>query len=294
MKKFTINQFRAMYPNDDACLDKIFQLRFRNLVCPKCENDKPFTRVKDRRSYQCPSCGFQVYPTKDTVFEKTTTPLTYWFQVIYMQCTTRNGVSAKEIERTLCVCYKTALRMAHQVKKLMAPKIKGQLYGTLELDELFIGPKPNSMRNKKRAEYKKILFKSAIDYKTTIFGILQRDGAVYTKIVPSPSKEHIEPIIRQMIDPKSKVCTDSSNLYSNLEKDFIHDTVNHSESEWAREDWHVQNIESFWNQVRRTIRGTHISVSLTHMQKYLDEIGFRWEHRHEQDTMFESILQRAV
>ena len=93
MNKFTINQFREMYPDDDACLHKIFQLRFTGLVCPKCENDKPFTRVKDRRAYQCTTCGYQVYPTKDTVFEKTTTPLTHWFYAIFLQTTTRNGLS---------------------------------------------------------------------------------------------------------------------------------------------------------------------------------------------------------
>ena len=108
MQKFTITQFKAAYPNDDACLDRIFKLRFSNLVCPKCESDKPFTRVKDRRSYQCPCCGFQVYPTKDTPFEKTTTPLTYWFMAIFLQTTTRNGVAAKELERVLNVSYPTA------------------------------------------------------------------------------------------------------------------------------------------------------------------------------------------
>src|SRR6478672_10923667 len=122
MRKYTITEFRQDYPNDDACLDKIFKLRFTNLVCPKCENDKPFTRVKNRRSYQCPCCGFQVYPTEGTIFEKTTTPLTYWFYAIFLQTTTRNGVAAKELERQLNVCYKTALRMAHQIKKLMVNK----------------------------------------------------------------------------------------------------------------------------------------------------------------------------
>ena len=95
MKRFTITEFRAMYPDDDACLDKIFQLRFKGLICPKCESDNTFTRVKNRRSYQCPDCGFQAYPTKDTIFEKTTTPLTYWFYAIFLQTTTRNGVAAK-------------------------------------------------------------------------------------------------------------------------------------------------------------------------------------------------------
>jgi transposase len=68
MNKHTIEQFRKDYPNDDACLHKIYELRYNNLVCPKCDSDKAFTRVKNKRSYQCPCRGFQIYPTADTVF----------------------------------------------------------------------------------------------------------------------------------------------------------------------------------------------------------------------------------
>jgi transposase len=94
IKRFTINDFREKYPDSDACLDKLFELRYKNLVCPKCEGDKPFTRVKERRAYQCPSCSHQIYPTKGTIFEKSTTPLLHWFYAIFLQTTTRNGVAA--------------------------------------------------------------------------------------------------------------------------------------------------------------------------------------------------------
>lgn len=78
--RYTIDQFRAAYPTNDACLEKIWQLRYgHNLVCPKCENTDSYYKVKGRRSYQCKSCANQIYPTQGTIFEKTTTPLTYWF-----------------------------------------------------------------------------------------------------------------------------------------------------------------------------------------------------------------------
>jgi transposase len=139
MNKFTITQFRAAYPDNDACLNKLFELRYRNLICPVCESDKAFTKVKNRRPYQYPSCSFQIYPTQGTVFEKSTTPLTHWFYAIFLQTTTRNGVAAKELERQLNVCYKTALRMAHQIKILMADAKQEALEGVLEADETFIG-----------------------------------------------------------------------------------------------------------------------------------------------------------
>ena len=95
--RYTITEFRNDYPDSDACLHKLFIVRYHNLVCPKCDSDKSFTRVKNKKSYQCPSCGFQVYPMAGTIFEKSTTPLTHWFYAIYLQTTTRNGDAAKEL-----------------------------------------------------------------------------------------------------------------------------------------------------------------------------------------------------
>src|SRR6202012_757672 len=136
--KYTLTQFKNDYGTENACLDKIFQLRYNNLVCPKCESDKTFKKIKDCRSYQCSSCGFQIYPTKGTIFEKTTTPLTYWFFAIWLQTTTRNGVAAKELERQLNICYKTALRISHQIKRLIGKGNNEKLSGVVEIDESYL------------------------------------------------------------------------------------------------------------------------------------------------------------
>jgi transposase-like protein len=179
MNKYTIREFRNAYPNDDACLDKIFELRFSNLVCPKCEGTKKFTRVNDRRSYQCPSCAYQIYPTKGTIFEKTTTPLTSWFYAIYLQTTTRNGVAAKELERQLDVCYKTALRMAHQIKILMASNNEdANLFGGIvECDESFVGGSIANKHNSFRIEHKKNQTSYLVN-KSVVFGMVERNGKV--------------------------------------------------------------------------------------------------------------------
>ena len=204
----------------------------------------------------------------DSIFEKTTTPLTYWFYAIYLQTTTRNGVAAKELERQLNVSYKTALRMSHQIKKLMADKVQLPFDGIVEADETFLGGRLTNMSNKKRAEIAKIPFKSSIVNKTTVFGMLERNGKVYTKVVTSPTKDNIEPVMRSMITDKTKIFTDSSTIYKNLKTTHLHEVVNHQFKEYVRGEVHTNNIESFWSQLKRTIKGTHIHVSLTHLQKY--------------------------
>lgn len=292
MKKFTITEFRAAYPNDDACLDKIFQLRYNNLVCPSCENTNAFTRVKNRRSYQCPCCGFQLYPTQGTIFEKSTTPLTYWFQAIYLQTTTRNGVAAKELERQLYICYKTALRMAHQIKKLMANKETDMLTGVFECDETFVGG-----LNKNRHEDKKVpesQGRSSKD-KVPVFGMVKRGGIVIARVVDNTAGTTLKPIIETYVDKDNSILiTDEWLGYKGLKNEFKHVIINHSEKEYVRGAFDTNTIEGVWSQLKRTIKGTHIKVSKKHLQKYVDEVVFRYTHRDKQDVMFELILNRVV
>ena len=103
--KYTLDEFLKEYPNDAACLDKVFKMRFGDMkrVCPCCGKETTFRRVVTRRSYQCRLCYHQLYPCANTPFNKTRTPLNYWFYVMYIMTTTRNGVASKEVQRALGV-----------------------------------------------------------------------------------------------------------------------------------------------------------------------------------------------
>lgn len=292
MKKFTITEFRTMYPDDDVCLDKVFKLRYSNLVCPKCESDKPFTRVKDRRSYQCSGCGHQIYPTQGTIFEKTTTPLTYWFYAIFLQTTTRNGVAAKELERQLSVCYKTALRMNHQIKILMGNKNSDPFTGVVSMDETFIGG-----LNKNRHADKKIPKSQgrSVEDKTPVFVMTDLKKNVKAFVIKDTTGFTITPIIAANVEKdKCILITDDWKAYQSLHKQYKHVIVNHSQGEYARGGFHNNTPESFNAILKRTIKGTHIHVSDRHLQKYVDEVAFRWMNADKQDTMMETILSHVV
>jgi transposase len=292
MNKFTITEFRNMYPDNDACLDKLFKLRYTNLVCPKCDGDKPFARVKDRRAYQCPSCSFQLYPTEGTIFEKTTTPLTHWFYAIYLQTTTRNGVAAKELERQLNICYKTALRMAHQIKILMANKPIGKLTGIVETDESYFGMKLANMTKQKRTEMIDEN-KNVKDNKTGVMGFVSRDGKVKTEVMHGGKS--FKDRVRDNVSKDATIVTDSHAGYEGLNLEFHkHEVLNHFADEYVKGEYHTNTVEGFWSQLKRTIKGTHIHVSARHLQKYSDEVAFRYMHKDKQDTMFETILSHVV
>lgn len=292
MKRFTITEFREMYPDNDACLDKLFQLRFKGLVCPKCESDKTFTRVKDRRSYQCPNCSYQVYPTKDTIFEKTTTPLTYWFYAIFLQTTTRNGVAAKELERQLNICYKTALRMSHQIKILMAEKRMEKLTGLVQIDECYIGMNLKNLHRKERAEMYEN-GETKFDRKTGVMGFISNDKKIKFEVMDDIKT--FRERVKANVSKDATIVTDGHLGYSGLNLHHIkHEVINHFENEFKRGEFHTNAIENCWSNLKRTIKGTHIHVSRKHLQKYVDEVAFRLMNKDRQDEMFDIILSHVA
>lgn len=143
-KPQTIQQFFKQFPDDEACLTHLFEVRFgQGYACPSCERPSKWFRIKAERAYSCQWCGHHLHPTVGTPFEQTRTPLQLWFYAIYLFTTTRNGVAAKELQRQLGVTYKTAWRMAGLIREHMADVDGDNLLGgpgeDVEVDETLIG-----------------------------------------------------------------------------------------------------------------------------------------------------------
>jgi transposase-like protein len=244
--------------------------------------------VDKRRCYFCNSCDAQFYPTAGTIFEKTTTPLVDWMYIMYLFTTTRNGVSAKEIERTLGVTYKCAWRMGHKIRELIGVIGVEKLKGIVEADECFIGQKAKNMHRKKR--------EVAVGYRermANVFGAVERDGNVVAMLVSDTKSATLFPVIENIIEKGATIYTDKSTSYDSMPDKFSHDSVDHNRGQYVKDGVvHTNNIENFWSNLKRTIKGTHIHVSHKHIQKYINECAFRYNNRDSADTMFEMILSK--
>jgi hypothetical protein len=145
MAKFAFTQFQEEFPNDAACLKRIMEITHGGEItdCPVCKRPTQFHPMHTRRAYACQDCGHHIYPCADTIFHKSATKLTVWFFSMYLMTSTRHGVSAKELERQTGVTYKTAWRICHELRKLMASADhSGPLGGDgkhVEIDETLIG-----------------------------------------------------------------------------------------------------------------------------------------------------------
>ena len=116
--RYTVEDFNREFPDDDACLQHIADMRFPNgiAICIKCDTERKHHRVRGRTAYACDYCGWHMYPLAGTIFEKTTTSLRLWFYAMYLMGSTRCGISAKQIQRETGVTYKTAWRMFRQIR----------------------------------------------------------------------------------------------------------------------------------------------------------------------------------
>ena len=127
------------------------------LDCSSCGTvGAQFHKLRDRRVYACPECRFQIAPTANTILHDTRTPLVSWFYAMYLFCTTRHGVSGKELQRQLGVTYKTAYRIGMQIRKLTenTDSFDALLSGHVEIDEAYIGRASNGYRSGKLSFHK--------------------------------------------------------------------------------------------------------------------------------------------
>jgi transposase-like protein len=147
--RYTVKDFNRDFETDEACLDFIFKMRYPGGATCKCGANNKFYRIKKRKCYCCSDCGYQISPTAGTIFHKSETPLKSWLFAMFLISNSKNGVSAMELQRQLGVTYKTAWRMNHQIRKLMAGN-KGKLMGIVEADETFIGGLSKNMHKSKR------------------------------------------------------------------------------------------------------------------------------------------------
>lgn len=280
-KPETLKSFLERFPTDDSCLDHLMQTRYgKRHVCAKCDKLANFHRVKARRCYECDFCGYQVYPTAGTPLESTRTSLRSWFTVMFMFCASRNGVSAKEVQRTLGVTYKTAWRMCNLIRQYMGyvdgdNSLGGRDGGIVEADKMFYGGKD----------------KQGEDDKTVVFGAIERGGDVVTSVLPGRGRKHVLPAIFKWVRPGSRIATDEAGAFRELsELGYMHGTVNHSAGEYVSGQVHTNTIEAFWSHVKRSMRGTYVSVSEKWLQTYLWEFEFRQNLRKHPHLMLDALL----
>jgi transposase len=285
--RYTVNQFNADFPNDDACLEHIKNQRWPDGItyCAKCEQERKHYRVSGRTAYACDHCGHHIYPLAGTIFQKTTTSLRLWFYAMYLMGSTRCGISAKQIQRELGVTYKTAWRMFRQIRTLLSEDVK--LEGSsVEMDETYMGTRRKGQLGRPPAGH---------PTKKCVVGMVERGGRVCAVIANDATKKTLHGLAKERILPKSTVFTDELRSYRGLDKvnGYEHRRVQHGAGVYVIGDAHTNTIEGFWSLVKRGIGGVYHAVGAKYLQTYLDEYTFRYNRRKMGNLIFSEILKKV-
>jgi transposase-like protein len=279
--KFTKKDFNKMFPDNDSCLEWLKNHIYPSgIYCPICKQVTPHHRVHNRPVYACEVCRHQISPLANTIFHKSATPLKTWFEAIFEMSTTRTGYSAKSLQRSTGVTYKTAWRMFRQIRSILGEN-SGKMFGEVEADETYIG----GARQGKRGR--------GASGKTIVAGVVERQGNVSASVVPNVQANTLIPMIQNKVAVNSTVFTDEMPSYNKLGRiGYTHQTVHHAQRIYVDGNIHTNTIDGFWSLVKRGISGVYHHVSPELLQTYVNEYSFRYNHRKDEQPMFQTFLNQ--
>jgi transposase-like protein len=268
------------FHNETAAIERLEALVWpQGPFCPRCGGFERITPVKGGRAglRRCGPCKREFTVTVGTIFERSHVKLNKWFQAAHLMASSKKGVSAHQLHRTLQVTYKTAWFMAHRLREAMRELRMEPMGGegkTVEADETYVGGKERNKHKSKR-DKKHI---GGVG-KEMVFSLVERGGRVRSQHLPVVNTQNLREILTEQLHEGTAVMTDDAGQYRHVGRDFPHEVVNHGAGEYVRGDAHTNTIEGYFSILKRGIVGTYHHVSQQHLKRYLAEFDFRYNNR---------------
>ncbi len=281
----SIFEIMSQFGTERACIQHFERIRWpQGPRCPRCKGDRisifdtKGKTGKDRHIYECMPCNYQFTVTVGTIFHDSHLPLTKWFLAIYMICSARKGVAAKQLQRELSVTYKTAWYMSHRIRLAMQedPQFCQKFSGTVQVDETYIGGKGSGKRGRGAAN------------KVPVVAIReQTSGTIRMQAVQNVKATVLKDFIRKHAEPGTVVETDRFRSYGWLDSsEFAHHTVDHRfRYVDPMTGASTNGVENVWSLFKRGIMGVFHRVSEKYLPLYLNEFEFRFNHRDDFNMM---------
>ncbi len=245
------------------------------VTCPHCGGVERISPMKGKSTrigtYKCYQCRKPFTVKVGTIFESSHIPLRYWLQAIYLISSSKKGISANQLHRTLGITLKSAWFMAHRIRLAMKSTSLEPIGGAgkiVEADETFVGMKVGFKRTRGAVHKMKVL------------SLVERGGHVRSQRLAMLSRSGIEQAIRDNVHPESRIMTDTAAYYR---KDLIgfagHEKVNHEQNEYVRGEAYTNTLEGYFSLFKRGMRGVYQHCREKHLHRYLAEFDFRYNNR---------------
>ncbi len=286
----TYRKFIEMFPDNSACSAYLERIRWpQGFICPTCKmKSTPWHLSRGR--LLCPICRHQTTVTAGTIFDKTRTPLTTWFEAAWHVTTAKNGMSAKTLEQTLGVQYRVAWTMLQRFRVAMVRTERECLSGEVEVDETFVGGAEEG--GKRGRGSSKSIVVIAVEIKQP-----KGFGRIRMRHIHDASADSLVPFIADSVVQGSTVLTDGWGGYNCLsDKGYAHKKIILSST---GDPAHISmpGVHQVAGLFKRWLLGTHQgAVSEDHLQSYLEEFTFRFNRRTSGNRghVFKRLLEQAA
>jgi transposase-like protein len=284
------------FPDQEACINHLETLRWHNKPqCPYCKSEQSSKRTGTQR-YQCHHCNRAYSVLVGTIFESTKLELPKWFLAISLILNAKKGLSSRQLGRDLGINRNTAWYLQMRIRKAMQEgDDQGLFKGIVEIDETYIGgAQRNHSKHKRRARRESGLNFTGMQHKQAVVGLLEREGRIKLQVVEKAHGKTIKPLIEQTVSKAASLVTDGFGGYAGLDKTYKeHQVLNKEKEEYVRGEFHTNTLEGFWTLLKRGIYGQYHKVSIRHLQSYLNEFTFKYNHR-DNKSNFELLLNRSL
>lgn len=258
-------------------------------VCPKCGSVNDAYATKKPGLYRCKAkeCRADFTVTVGTVFERSKIALHKWLLASFLLCSSKKGMSSHQLHRILGVTYKTAWFMTHRIREAMTGDPVGQLGGnggTVEVDETYWGNKKPYGKGTRGG-----------GHKMKVLSLVERNGNVRSFHIPNVTAKTLKPILLAQIAKDANLMTDEFKSYVKIGKEFAsHESVCHSRGEYVRGTAHTNTVEGYFSLLKRGLIGTFHHVGEQHLQRYVKEFDFRYNHRKVSDAERTTAALRGI
>lgn len=274
----SLKQFNHLFPDSDACLQHVFDVKFgQGFPCPVCNSPAFWKRRRTRRSFTTSCCNnAQIFPLSGTVFHRTKIPLWNWFFLLLNFTNSKTGFSSTHARRLLGISQEIAFHMCDRIRTHLA---------LLECTRFIGGPGQYVYIDE--ALVRGITSDGELDNRIIVLGICT-DTELNSVIVPDRKAGTLIPIIERMVAPGSILVTDSFASYRSLaSRGWRREVVNHSKNIYVNENGISQaQIETYWKYLKKSLRGTHLKVSRRNVWKYISAFNFVYNRRKTSNEIF--------
>ncbi len=268
------------FSDPTICIDAVAAAKWKDgPECPKCQGKK-VSFIQTRKLWTCLGCRKQFSVKVGTIFEDSAVPLNKWLVAMWMLANCKNGISSYEVGRAIKVTQRTAWFMLQRIRHAMHTGSINKMTGEIEADETFVGGKARNMHMGKRIEK---IHGRGPHGKAVVFGLIDREtGTARTCVVDGRKKHQLHAEVTANVEPGSMLYTDALKSYEGL-RDYQHKVIDHAEA-YVDGAVHTNKMENFCSLLKRSIKGTYVSIEPFHLFRYLDEQTFRYNERKRRDA----------